>query len=460
MTGLPEPLDEAAAKEVPQNIGAGRIGWRRRRLSRHLPASQSGWLESPGSHKCSALRPVPCALFNPSGRGPTEARTRGRARAGAKLGQDVRPTEVSLGPAHRGHRSWPAHHPPRRRADRCGPPGSAESRAGGPGLDEARQPACREPRELWRHRDHDRAVRLCVSGTAHTRSSWEPTSSWTVVQCSPAWYSRYPPKAGSASAHHFNSVVTWRFQAEFAGPELFGSCSSDLLSGLGPGPVEAGDELSLGNAGIPRGYSAAIARVETVRLVPGPEPVDLELLAEWAREPFEVSPESNRVGVRLRPSRPVELREPPRGSHGMVPGAVQIPPSGEPIVLLCDHATMGGYPVVATVISADLGVIAQRRPGEAVQFELVDVDAGHRGLERSRSSARTCADRALPDRVPSPDRPGLSQPASRRAAAARPIRMMRTRRGPVGTLPREPWPRCSRPTRLDTARTPASLHAT
>jgi allophanate hydrolase subunit 2 len=58
----------------------------------------------------------------------------------------------------------------------------------------------------------------------------------------------------------------------------------------------------------------------------------------------------------------------------MVPGAVQIPPSGEPIVLLCDHATMGGYPVVAAVISADLGVIAQRRPGEAVQFELVDVD--------------------------------------------------------------------------------------
>jgi KipI family sensor histidine kinase inhibitor len=158
------------------------------------------------------------------------------------------------------------------------------------------------------------------------------------------------------------------------GPELFGSCSSDLLCGLGPGPVEAGDEFALGNAGKPRGYSAAVARGATVRLVPGPEFVDLEVLAEWAAEPFEVSPESNRVGVRLTPSRPVALTSPPRGSHGMVPGAVQMPPSGEPIVLLCDHATMGGYPVVATVISADLGVIAQRRPGEAVQFELVDLD--------------------------------------------------------------------------------------
>jgi KipI family sensor histidine kinase inhibitor len=158
------------------------------------------------------------------------------------------------------------------------------------------------------------------------------------------------------------------------GPELFGSCSSDLLCGLGPGPIEAGDEFALGNGGKPRGYSAAVARGETVRLVPGPEPVNLEMLAEWVAAPFEVSPDSNRVGVRLRPSRPVELMNPPRGSHGMVPGAVQMPPSGEPIVLLCDHATMGGYPVVATVISADLGVIAQRRPGEAVQFELVDLD--------------------------------------------------------------------------------------
>jgi len=58
----------------------------------------------------------------------------------------------------------------------------------------------------------------------------------------------------------------------------------------------------------------------------------------------------------------------------MVPGAVQLPPSGEPIVLLCDHATMGGYLVVATVISADLGAIAQLRPGETVEFEIVDLD--------------------------------------------------------------------------------------
>ena len=71
----------------------------------------------------------------------------------------------------------------------------------------------------------------------------------------------------------------------------------------------------------------------------------------------------------------------------MVQGAVQLPRSGEPIVLLCDHATMGGYPVIATVISADLGALAQRRPGESVQFEIVDL--------REALEARAALDRQL-----------------------------------------------------------------
>jgi KipI family sensor histidine kinase inhibitor len=169
------------------------------------------------------------------------------------------------------------------------------------------------------------------------------------------------------------------------GPELFGSFSSDLLCGLGPGPLQVGDQLDFGESGTPRGYTAQSLRSlslrATVRVIPGPAQVDREALMEWVTEPFEVSPESNRVGVRLRGPRPIELEDAPRGSHGMVPGAVQIPPSGEPIVLLCDHATMGGYPVVATVISADLGVIAQRRPGEPVQFEIVDLEQAIEALK-------------------------------------------------------------------------------
>ena len=187
----------------------------------------------------------------------------------------------------------------------------------------------------------------------------------------------------------------------FRGPELFGSCSSDLLCGLGPGPLAVGDELDIGEPGQPRGYTAPLSRSRNVvRVTPGPGPVDDELLSHLAEVAFSVSPDSNRIGVRLVGSRPFRSAPnsgpvdgaPARGSHGMVPGAVQIPPSGEPIVLLCDHATMGGYPVVAVVVSADLGVIAQRRPGDLVKFELVDLDqalAALDALDRQLTNAPT-----------------------------------------------------------------------
>jgi KipI family sensor histidine kinase inhibitor len=172
------------------------------------------------------------------------------------------------------------------------------------------------------------------------------------------------------------------------GTELFGSCSSDLLSGLGPGPLQAGDELAIGHSGNhPRGYAHRLSRGSAVRILRGPHPVDRDSLEAWAGKPFQISPDSNRIGVRLTGPQRVDLVEPSRGSHGMVHGAVQIPPSGEPIVLLCDHATMGGYPVIATVISADLGALAQRRPGDSVHFEIV-------GLEEALE-ARVALDRRL-----------------------------------------------------------------
>ncbi|HTX62400.1 MAG TPA: carboxyltransferase domain-containing protein [Acidimicrobiales bacterium] len=171
------------------------------------------------------------------------------------------------------------------------------------------------------------------------------------------------------------------------GPEHFASCSSDLLSGLGPGRLSEGDELGFGETGRPRGYCAPLSRGPQVRVLAGPERVDPDRLAEWLSRPFEVGTDSNRIGVRLAGSRPLPLVGPPIGSYGMVPGAVQLPPSAEPIVLLCDHATMGGYPVVATVISADIGIVAQRRPGDSIQFELVDLETA--------AEARSSLDRRI-----------------------------------------------------------------
>jgi allophanate hydrolase subunit 2 len=71
-------------------------------------------------------------------------------------------------------------------------------------------------------------------------------------------------------------------------------------------------------------------------------------------------------------------------STGMVPGAIQIPPDGAPIVLLVDHATLGGYPVLACVISADLARLGQLRPGDRLTFSPVDAAAARSAHERRR----------------------------------------------------------------------------
>ena len=75
----------------------------------------------------------------------------------------------------------------------------------------------------------------------------------------------------------------------------------------------------------------------------------------------------------------------------MVTGAIQLPPDGRPIVLLCDHATVGGYPVVATVASADFGVLGQLRPGDTVRFEQVDLVEANRARVARENSIRDAA---------------------------------------------------------------------
>jgi allophanate hydrolase subunit 2 len=75
----------------------------------------------------------------------------------------------------------------------------------------------------------------------------------------------------------------------------------------------------------------------------------------------------------------------------MVTGAVQVPPDGHPVALLCDHATVGGYPVVATVVRADLGVLGQCRPGDTVRFEPVDLVEAARARAAAVTDASPCS---------------------------------------------------------------------
>jgi biotin-dependent carboxylase-like uncharacterized protein len=160
-------------------------------------------------------------------------------------------------------------------------------------------------------------------------------------------------------------------------PAVFGSRSTDLLGGLGPEVVRAGTRLRIGTgtAGFPTTDLAPVRMLpETVVLParPGPRadwfaPGALDLLA---RGPYEVTPASNRVGLRLSgPALPAAAgRELP--TEGLAEGSLQVPPDGAPIVMLADHPVTGGYPVIAVVDEAALGLAGQARPGDRVRFVL------------------------------------------------------------------------------------------
>jgi len=83
---------------------------------------------------------------------------------------------------------------------------------------------------------------------------------------------------------------------------------------------------------------------------------------------WEVQPASNRVALRLTGMPLVRARHDELASEGLVEGAIQVPPDGHPIVMLADHPTTGGYPVIAVVDPVDLWLVAQRSAGTEVRF--------------------------------------------------------------------------------------------
>lgn len=158
---------------------------------------------------------------------------------------------------------------------------------------------------------------------------------------------------------------------------VLGSRSRDTLGAVGPEPVVAGMLLPLGAQGeagpawfelVPRVAGAAVG-VPVVRAVLGPRDdwFTAGSVTDFFRATWTVGTDGNRVGLRL--DGPVLARragEP--ASEPMLPGAVQVPGDGRPIVLGPDCGTTGGYPVLAVVVDADLDVFGQLRPGDQVRF--------------------------------------------------------------------------------------------
>ncbi|MGY1857655.1 5-oxoprolinase subunit C family protein [Modestobacter sp. SYSU DS0290] len=157
---------------------------------------------------------------------------------------------------------------------------------------------------------------------------------------------------------------------------VLGSRSTDLLSGLGPAPVAAGDVLRIGRTPVPP---------PGVDLAPVPDPPDGEVTvavlpgprqdwfgdAGWASltgQSWVVTSESNRIGLRLDGAPLDRLRAGELPSEGMLRGALQVPPSGTPVLFLADAPVTGGYPVIGYVPDDDVDRCAQLRPGQQLRL--------------------------------------------------------------------------------------------
>ncbi len=156
-------------------------------------------------------------------------------------------------------------------------------------------------------------------------------------------------------------------------PPVLGSRATDVLTGVGPPPLVPGDVLPVGAAsaaelpGVDLVPLRAPARLVVLRVLPGPRHdwFGPDALSDAA---YEVGPASNRTALRLSGPPLPRLVDRELPSEGLVPGAVQVPPDGRPVVFLVDHPVTGGYPVPFVVCDADLDLAAQLRPGDPVRF--------------------------------------------------------------------------------------------
>ncbi|MFN2463565.1 MAG: biotin-dependent carboxyltransferase family protein [Candidatus Dormibacteria bacterium] len=157
-------------------------------------------------------------------------------------------------------------------------------------------------------------------------------------------------------------------------PRVLGSRSYDQLGQFGPAPLYKGDRITVGSSPPANHWvkpplpTEIPAKVE-LRVIPGPrdEWLDAPGLSQLTDVTWTVAPSSNRTGLRLS-GPPISRRKGELASEGVVPGSLQLPASGQPILLGPDAGVTGGYPAIAVVVDADLDLAGQLPPGATVSF--------------------------------------------------------------------------------------------
>jgi len=181
-------------------------------------------------------------------------------------------------------------------------------------------------------------------------------------------------------------------------PTVLGSRSTALRSGFGGfqgRPLRRGDVLPIGTPppNPPRNCRIDArcfgAGLPSIRITSAHEHV--ELATQFCEATYTISHQSDRMGLRLTGGRDLPQPEAIQLSRAVAPGTIQRPPGGEPIVLLADAQTVGGYAVIGHVIAADLHHLAQLRPRDTILFSLITLDEAAVAAKNQRSLLRTIA---------------------------------------------------------------------
>lgn len=173
------------------------------------------------------------------------------------------------------------------------------------------------------------------------------------------------------------------FGGRFDLPPTLGSLATHARSGLGPAPLAAGDRLTLVDpAPSPEAACALQASwlasdAAAIRVMPGPQDdyFSPEAIARFLDSGWRLGARSDRMAYALEGAAIAHARGHDIVSDGAAMGAIQIPGSGAPFVLMADRQPTGGYPKIATVIGADFGRLAQKRPGETIHFRATTYEA-------------------------------------------------------------------------------------
>ncbi|NPA47329.1 MAG: biotin-dependent carboxyltransferase [Thermococci archaeon] len=225
---------------------------------------------------------------------------------------------------------------------------------------------------------HSSAV-FAVAGDAEVRLNGVPVEPWTSH-----WAKRGDVlEVGTLRTGVYGYVA---FAGGLRCERLLGSCSACPRAGLGRHLME-GDRLPLGAAvltgrdgrRLPEELRPDYSRGTTeVRVIPGPDTDHFtdRGMETFFGETYTVTPESDRMGYRLE-GRAVEHSGKGAGivTGPLVPGSIQVPADGRPIIMMRDAQTTGGYARIGTVAGPDLRLVAQTRPGRALRFRRVDAES-------------------------------------------------------------------------------------